>query len=95
MDRRIFSTVILFAVLAALTVGFSACHSDTIAPTIYFYEKDGKTIDKKGDTTVLLYTKYVDPGYLVEDNASIDENIQVSSDMETVLPIEKKIAAHM
>ncbi|MBR5983688.1 MAG: hypothetical protein IK025_08235 [Bacteroidales bacterium] len=57
--------------------------------------KDKISIDKKGDTVVLLYTKYEDPGCYVEDNASIAENIQITSDLESVLPIEKKDANHM
>lgn len=85
----------MFAIFAALLLMFTACPSDSIAPSIYFLAKDGETIDKKGDTTILLYTKYVDPGCYVEDNASLAADIQISSDLETVMPIEKKVASHV
>ena len=85
----------MFAIFAALFLLFTACPSDSTGPSIYFLAKDGVTIDKKGDTTILLYTKYVDPGCYVEDNASMNDDIQVTSDLETVLPIEKKIASHI
>ncbi len=95
MNRRILSPLVLMTILVALTFVFTGCPGDSTAPTIYFYAKDGKTIDKKGDTTVLLYTKYEDPGCYVEDNASGAENIQVESDLESVLQIERKDASHM
>ncbi len=95
MNRRIFSMAFMFAIFAALFLLFTACPSDSTGPSIYFLAKDGVTIDKKGDTTILLYTKYVDPGCYVEDNASMNENIQVTSDLETVLQIERKVASHI
>ena len=95
MNRRFFSMAFMFAIFAALFLLFTACPSDSIAPSIYFLAKDGETIDKKGDTTILLYTKYVDPGCYVEDNASMSEDIQISSDLETVLPVERKVASHI
>ena len=95
MDRRVFSTVLMLAVFVAFSLLFAACHSDSTAPNIYFLAKDGESIDKKGDTTILLYTKYEDPGCYIEDNASLNEDIQVTSNLETVLVVEKKIAAHM
>jgi len=85
----------MLAVFVALSALFVNCGGDSTAPSIYFLASDGETIDKKGDTTLLLYTQYVDPGCYVEDNASTSENIQVTSDIETVLPIEKKAASHM
>jgi hypothetical protein len=85
----------MLSIFVALSFLFTACPSDKTAPTIYFLADDGETIDKKGDTTVLLFTKYEDPGCYIEDNASLNENIQVSSDLEAVLPIEKKVASHM
>ena len=85
----------MIAVMVMLSFVYSSCSKDKTAPTIYFLAKDGETIDKKGDTVVLLYTKYEDPGCYVEDNASTSENIEITSDLETVLPIEKKDANHM
>ena len=85
----------MLVIFAALSVVFTACPKDKIAPSIYFLAKDGENIDRKGDTVVLLYTKYEDPGCYVEDNASTSENIQLSSDLETVLQIEKKVASHI
>jgi hypothetical protein len=87
--------MVLVAILATLSVVCVNCGKDTIPPSIYFLAKDGVNIDRKGDTVVLLYTKYEDPGCYVEDNASIAENIQLSSDLETVLQIEKKVASHI
>lgn len=95
MNRRNLSSMMVIAVLAALSLVFTGCPKDTTAPTIYFLAKDGVNIDKKGDTTILLYTKYVDPGCIVEDNASLSSNIQVDFNAESVLPIERKIASHI
>lgn len=95
MNRRIFSMAFMFAIFAALSLLFTACPSDSTGPSIYFLAKDGVTIDKKGDTTILLYTKYVDPGCYVEDNASISDAIEITSDLESVLPVEKKVASHI
>jgi len=95
MNKRIFSSMTVITILVTLCVLCANCSKDTTAPSIYFLAKDGVNIDKKGDTTVLLYTKYVDPGCYVEDNASVAADIQITSDMESVLPIEKKIASHV
>jgi len=95
MNRRIFRTVIFLAIIATLTVVFTACPKDTTAPTIFFYEMDSSISKHGGDTTVLLYTKYEDPGWYVEDNASLSADIQVTSDIETALTTEKKDASHM
>lgn len=95
MNRRVLSSMIVFAMLATLSVVCVNCKRDTTAPSIYFLAKDGKTIDKKGDTVVLLYNKYVDPGCYVEDNASDSANITIESNLDAVLPIEKKLASHM
>ena len=94
MDRRVFSTVSMLTIFVALSLLFTACPDDTTAPTIYFNHMNGRQ-KLKADTTLLLYTKYVDPGCYVEDNASMSEDIQLTSDIETALPIEKKNAAHM
>ena len=94
MNRRILSLIVIVAVMATLSVVCVNCSSDTTAPTIYFLAPDG-SIDKKGDTTILIYTKYDDPGCYVEDNASDSANITVASDLETVLQIERKIASHI
>lgn len=91
--------LVLLAVVATI-LGISSCSKDSTAPYIYFLKGQNGSdtvpvIDKKGDTTILLYTKYVDPGVLVEDNASNTVDIQVTDDISSVLPIEKKNAAHM
>ncbi len=95
MNRLNLNSLVAVAVLMAMSFAFVACHPDKTAPSIYFLAKDGETIDKKGDTTVLLYTKYVDPGCYIEDNASASADIQITSDLESVLPIEKKVASHI
>jgi len=95
MNRRVLSSMIMLAVFATLSFVCVNCSSDTTAPSIYFLAKDGKTIDKKGDTVILLYNKYVDPGCYVEDNASDSANIIVVSNIDAVLPIEKKLPAHI
>ena len=97
MNRLNLNSLIAVAVLIlmAMSFVFVGCHKDQTSPSIYFLTKDGKTIDKKGDTIVLLYTKYVDPGCYVEDNASVAADIEVASDLESILPIEKKVASHI
>ena len=97
MNRLNLNSLVVVAVLVlmAMSFVFVGCHKDTTAPFIYFLAKDGVNIDKKGDTTILLFTKYVDPGCYVEDNASLSADIQVSSDLESQLPIERKIASHV
>ncbi len=94
MNRRILSSVILLAILATLSVVCVNCSKDTTAPSIYFLAPDGH-IDKKGDTVVLLYNKYVDPGCYLEDNASDSANITIESNLDAVLPIEKKMPSHI
>ncbi len=97
MNRLNLNSLVAVAVLVLMAMPFIfvGCHKDKTPPSIYFLAKDGKTIDKKGDTTVLLYTKYVDPGCYVEDNASIATDIEVTSDLDAVLSIEKKLASHI
>ena len=95
MNRRIFSPLAFITILVLLSCVFTGCHKDKTPPSIYFLATDGVNIDRKGDTTVLLYTKYVDPGCYVEDNASLSEYIEVTSDLESVLPLERKVASHM
>ena len=93
MNRRNLTALVVIAVIASLSLVLTGCPKDTTGPTIYFLAKDGVNIDKKGDTTIILYTKYVDPGYYVEDNASKSADIQVET--TTDLPLESKVAAHM
>jgi len=94
MNRRILSIMTSAVVFMALAVLCVNCKPDTTAPAIYFKHMNGKQ-KLKADTTLMLYTKYVDPGCYVEDNASDTTNIQLTSDLETSLPLEKKIASHM
>lgn len=96
MNRSKIFVLISLAVMAAISFVFTGCKKDTTAPSIYFLAKDGVNIDKKGDTTIILYTKYVDPGCIVEDNASKSSDIKVeagSADLDK--QTESKIASHM
>jgi hypothetical protein len=63
---------------------------DTHGPKIYILNPDGKILHGEAkDTTLLLWSKYVDPGVFVEDNASKTEDIVVTLDT-TVLPLNKE-----
>ncbi len=55
-------------------------------PTIYFYDVNNNTL-RNADTTLLLYTKYVDPGVYAEDNVSKSSAIIISSNLEDELPV--------
>ncbi len=77
--------VIVTTFIAALFI-FSACNTDTQGPKIYLYGTDGK-VTQKEDTTVLLYTKFVDPGVYVEDNATKNSNIIIEDNASEELPL--------
>ncbi len=80
--------MILVAILATLSVVCVNCSKDKDGPAIYFYASDGKTIDKKGDTTVLLYATYKDPGCYVEDNSTPNDKILVTDNVKTLLKLD-------
>ncbi len=71
MKKKLFILLPIFVVFAFV---LTSCNSDTQGPKIYLLGADGDIV-QDGDTTVLLYTKFVDPGVKVEDNASHEENI--------------------
>lgn len=83
--KRILSIVTV--VFVAATVLFTSCGpKDTTGPKIYLLGLGNVILkDYETDTTVLLYTKFVDPGVLVEDNATQTANIIVTSNRTTVL----------
>ncbi len=62
----------------------SSCDPDTVPPNIYLLEANGNIV-QESDTTVLLYSKFVDPGFLVEDNMTEVTNIITTTDVEDVL----------
>ncbi|PLX08696.1 MAG: hypothetical protein C0596_05175 [Marinilabiliales bacterium] len=80
------SFVVLFSVVIASILMFSACNSDTQGPKIYFLDADGNVI-QSGDTTVLLYTTFVDPYVFVEDNSSKSSNIIVEDNAAEQLSV--------
>jgi len=85
--KKIISIVIAF--ILAATVVFTSCKpKDTTGPVIYLLGPGDIILqDNQNDTTVLLFTKYVDPGVLVEDNATLTENIVLTDNSEDVLDV--------
>lgn len=84
------SGIILIAIIGIALI-FSSCQKDTQAPKIYLLDAQGKIMPVgKVDTTVLLYTIYVDPGIRVEDNATKTSDIVVTSDIESVLKVNSE-----
>jgi hypothetical protein len=80
---------IIIVVLAAFTAVFTSCGpKDTQGPKIYILG-DGGVILPEGetDTILLLWTKYNDPGVLVEDNATMTANIVVTNDSADVFTV--------
>lgn len=80
---------IIVVVLTAFTAVFTSCvPKDTQGPKIYILG-DGNVIlpDGKTDTVLLFWTKYTDPGVLVEDNATMTSKIVVTDDSEDVFPL--------
>ena len=56
------------------------------------FKSDGKILHGEAkDTTLLLWSKYVDPGVFVEDNASKTEDIVVTLDKQFYLSTKKDI----
>lgn len=84
------SGIILIAIIG-IALMFSSCQKDKQAPKIYLLDAHGKIMPSgKTDTTVLLFTKYVDPGIRVEDNATKTADIVVTSDIEAVLKVNNE-----
>lgn len=80
---------IIIVVLTAFTAVFTSCGpKDTQGPKIYILG-DGDVIlpEGKTDTVVLLWTKYNDPGILVEDNATMTSKIVVTNDSADVFTL--------
>ncbi|MDR2836631.1 MAG: DUF5011 domain-containing protein [Bacteroidales bacterium] len=86
-------SALIFSVFLAGCVLFSSCLKDEIAPKIQLLGFGGIPIQPKTqygailqvDTTILLYTKYVDPGVRAEDNATQTENLKITSDIDNVI----------
>ncbi len=82
------SFFILLTVFIAALFAFTACNSDTQGPKIYFLGADGNIV-QTGDTTLLLFTEYVDPRVYVEDNASKNSSIIITDNLEDELSINE------
>ena len=83
---------IIIIVLSVISmIALQSCQpKDTAAPTITILGVDGKPLKpSQNDTTILLQSKYTDPGILVEDNKTRTDNIQISSDIDIALPKDK------
>lgn len=79
---------ILLAVAFISTMFLTSCNEDTQGPKIYLLGADGNIIqDVDNDTVVLLFTKYVDPGVIVEDNASPSDLIVLENDSADALSL--------
>ncbi len=86
MKNLSFYSILLFA--AAVSVFNSCKKDDVIAPEIYLLGNSGQSLGNTDqDTIVLLFTKYTDPGVLVEDNVSKVEDIVVINNIEDALDI--------
>lgn len=72
-------SIIIVALIATTAILTSCGPKDVTGPKIYLLDKDG-LITQDTDTVVLLYTKYVDPGVKVEDNATQTSDIVVKDD---------------
>ncbi|MDD3740771.1 MAG: hypothetical protein PHH30_05965 [Bacteroidales bacterium] len=85
---KTFSTI--FAAIFILCLAFlSSCNKpDETGPIIYLLGVNNQILESnQTDTILLLYTKYVDPGVLVEDNVSDIEDVIVTDDSEDVLSV--------
>ncbi|MDD4149511.1 MAG: hypothetical protein PHE33_05735 [Bacteroidales bacterium] len=77
------SFLIALAFFALGSLIFTSCNTDEIGPKLYWKNSVGDYV-QSGDTTILHYTKYVDPGVYAEDNVSKESNIIVENDAATV-----------
>jgi hypothetical protein len=80
---------IIVVVLAAFTAVFTSCGpKDTQGPKIYILGDEGVILPEgKTDTILLLWTKYNDPGILVEDNATMTSEIVITNDSADVFTV--------
>jgi hypothetical protein len=79
---------VLLGTLGILFFTVIGCQKDVEGPSIYLLGVNGQTLENtQNDTVVLLFSKYVDPGVLVEDNVTETSNIIVSNDAEDVLEV--------
>lgn len=82
------SVIIILSILGFGIILSSCNPKDTHGPKIYLLDAHGKIIPPGlGDTVVLLYTKFIDPGVRVEDNLSKSEEIIVESNVADILPV--------
>jgi len=88
--KKVFSIGILLFILASLS--FQSCTpEDTQGPKVYVLDPAGDVLhgaDK--DTTLLLWSKYKDPGVFVEDNSTKSSDIIVTNDSANVFPANKE-----
>lgn len=85
--KRIFS-IIVVVIVAATAILTSCGPKDTTGPKIYILGTgDVMLPDGKTDTILFLYTKFVDPGIRVEDNATQTSNILITNNIATVLTV--------
>ena len=103
MHRKIYIVVLALGII----LGISGCEkeeienpqedpqeNDHIPPMIYLLDKYGNRT-QNADTTILLYTKFIDPGVEVYDSISAVGNINVESNIDMVLPIENTVESHI
>ncbi|HOZ31185.1 MAG TPA: hypothetical protein PLL66_09725 [Bacteroidales bacterium] len=82
----------LLLILASITIFtfiFSSCKKpDETGPDIYLLGINNQILEaSQTDTILLLYTKYQDPGVIVEDNVSDVEDVIVTDDNDEVLSV--------
>jgi hypothetical protein len=65
---------------------FNSCGRDDLPPDIYLLDSNSE-ITQQSDTTVLLFTKYTDPGIKAEDNVTEEANIIKTDDSEDELEV--------
>lgn len=83
-NLSVFGLLFIIAIIA-----LNSCKKeDRVKPEIYLLGAGGQLLGNTDqDTTVLLFTKYTDPGVNVEDNVSKPEDIVVTNDIEDVLKV--------
>lgn len=81
----------IISMLAIIMLSLMSCEKeipDNLAPKIFLYGH-GKVIltSEQTDTTILLFTKYTDPGAGAEDNLTKSEDIIITNDLENKLSV--------
>jgi hypothetical protein len=85
---KTFLTIFAVFFILCLAVLSSCKKPDETGPIIYLLGVNNQILEaNQTDTILLLYTKYVDPGVIVEDNVSDLENIIVTDNSEDVLSV--------